>query len=50
MRYRSVTVAGFHGLPCFPKVKKERQASAPWVPAPAKPSLFHISESRCVDM
>jgi hypothetical protein len=28
MRYRSATVAGFHGLPCFPEVSKER-LSAP---------------------
>jgi hypothetical protein len=26
MRNRSATVAGFHGLPWFPKVSKERQA------------------------
>ncbi|HTB79941.1 MAG TPA: hypothetical protein VK717_03540 [Opitutaceae bacterium] len=27
MRYRSATVAGFHGLPCFPEVSKERQSA-----------------------
>jgi hypothetical protein len=54
MRYRSATVAGFHGLPCFPNdCQKERPAAAPHRPACGEASgifVTRINKSRCVDM